>query len=351
MFWAETDSTPYVVFATNKKFWPMISGDKTSVILPPSLMAYQVGETSKVLSPFPDRVLDADAEGWTRRVRVIRTGRGALLYVGLIAELWFDPGRWGWGDKGGLRTNTTRLGRKLLTPRSELARPIPMKWRGLLPATFKPRRYEVWSTNRPQKEAGFLWSLYHCAIAENCWRAQISDQISPLCPSCHVGLNESILHRFHSCPKTIAAWDFALSVTYKILNIPKVNNEWPGLTWQQCLLGTKLQRRMEKAASIWSLLRGSVIWYCWLDRNAICFVNENWRPMKLEHLIWEALFDHARTTWNCTKWMIEQQPRKTIASLAAFDKVWMQSACIGYRQRHEICWNFTKPPKGQISWL
>jgi hypothetical protein len=134
-----------------------------------------------------------------------------------------------------------------------------MKWRDLLTMTFKPRWCEVWSSNHPQKEAGFFWSMHHCAIAVNCSRAQISDQISPLYPNCHVALQESILHRFHSCAKTQAAWEFALSMIYTILNIPKVNNTWPGLTWQQCLLGSKLLRRLEKATTIWSFLCRLVI--------------------------------------------------------------------------------------------
>jgi hypothetical protein len=43
-------------------------------------------------------------------------------------------------------------------------------------------------------------------------------------------------------------------------------------TWQQCLLGSKLPCKLEKVAPIWSFIRGSVIWLCWIDRNAICFV-------------------------------------------------------------------------------
>jgi hypothetical protein len=137
-------------------------------------------------------------------VRVIRTGKGTNLYAGILAELWFDPIRWEWGDTGGLCTYTTKRGRKLLSTRVELLRPIHQKWRGLLPVTYKPCFSEVWNLHRPQKEAGFMWSMYHWAVAVNYWRAQISIHISPLCPCCPLGLNKSILHRFHSCLRTKA---------------------------------------------------------------------------------------------------------------------------------------------------
>jgi hypothetical protein len=137
---------------------------------------------------------------------------------------------------------------------------------------------------------------------------------------------------------------------YNLLHIPKVNNEWPGLTWQQCLLGSKLPCKLEKVTPIWSLICGSVIWLCWIDRNAIFFVNNNWSQVKMEHFVCEAFLDHARTAWYRTKWMIKQQLRKMVSFLAAFDKVWMHSCSIGHRQDLEIQWNFIVPNCGMINW-
>jgi hypothetical protein len=111
---------------------------------------------------------------------------------------------------------------------------------------------------------------------------------------------------------------------YIILTIPKVNDAWPGLTWQQCLLGSKLPCYMIKVAAIWSLLCGYVIWYCWLDKNTICFSNDNWELTKMEHFLLDAFPDHAWTTWYRTKRMVEKNPRKTSIFIFFFDKVWMQ---------------------------
>jgi hypothetical protein len=44
---------------------------------------------------------------------------------------------------------------------------------------------------------------------------------------------------------------------------------------------------------MWSLLRGSVLWLTWLERNVICFQAENWQLVKIEIALWDAMLDHA----------------------------------------------------------
>jgi hypothetical protein len=98
VFWDEADMLPYLIFETR------------NIVLPPNQVAYQVGATSSIMIPYPDRELEASVEGWTKRVKVVGTGLGTKLYVGIVAELWFDPTRWEWGDGGGLHTYTTKHG-------------------------------------------------------------------------------------------------------------------------------------------------------------------------------------------------------------------------------------------------
>lgn len=45
------------------------------------------------------------------------------------------------------------------------------KWAEWLPARFKPNWKEFGIKVRPHKEAGFMKSVYHKAIAVNVWRA------------------------------------------------------------------------------------------------------------------------------------------------------------------------------------
>lgn len=148
-------------------------------------------------------------------------------------------------DASSLLSYSAKKGRAPLLPRTTLSRTIPEKWQGAIPATYKPKWLEVWSKNRLQKDAASIWSLYHHAIAVNKWRAQMSPNIPDACTSCDRGECESILHRFFDCPKTQAAWHYGHAILQQLLDTPKVNDSWLPLTWHQCLLGSKLPRKLK----------------------------------------------------------------------------------------------------------
>jgi hypothetical protein len=85
-------------------------------------------------SPPPGR----EGEDWIgftfRRVRVVsiprragQVGRYHHLFVGIISSMPFDPGRWQWRGHGKLHSYTVKLGRKLLSPRTRLQRPMSKK--------------------------------------------------------------------------------------------------------------------------------------------------------------------------------------------------------------------------------
>ena len=66
---------------------------------------------------------------------------------------------------------------------------------------------------------------------------------------------------FHHCTKTGHAWNFAKTLLYRFVNLPPNQlGHWPDLTWQQCLLGSPLPKRLKDGRKLWSLLRGSVLW-------------------------------------------------------------------------------------------
>jgi hypothetical protein len=97
--------------------------------------------------------------------------------VGPIATIPFDPGHWCWvlegRVQGPLLGYSAQLGRKLLNHRKQLSKPIPVKWYGLLPPTYKPRWKDVWLGQRPRKDAAFIWSIFHHTVAVNAWRAHL----------------------------------------------------------------------------------------------------------------------------------------------------------------------------------
>jgi len=158
-----------------------------------------------------------------------------------------------------------------------------------------------------------------------------------------------MLHRFHLCPKTKHAWDFALTILYSALKVPQNNGTWLGLTWQQCVMGSKLPRRLKKGSCMWSLFRGSVLWISWLDRNALCFNDISWPPQQLEYMLWEAFTDHARAAWLKTTNLCALYPEKEGNFLKRFDHVWLQTDFFGTRSQHLMRWNFSQPQLGSFA--
>jgi hypothetical protein len=104
------------------------------------------------------------------------------------------------------------------------------------------------------------------------WQARISAAIDASCVCCAETPPEMLLHRFHHCHRTAHAWQFAKTLLFRYANIPTNRNGlWPDLTWQQCLIGSPLHRKLKSETKLWLLLRGSVLRYTWIVKNAMCF--------------------------------------------------------------------------------
>jgi hypothetical protein len=212
---------PSYICGTTSTFQPMLSDQLVHWDISSIDLCYSVGSRSKLL-----RVVGSPQEvisGWVKRVRVVfvtrsqgRTALTYLLYVGIIQDLVFDPGRFHWTNNlGTLHSYSAKKGRsQILYPRVDLKRPIPEKWHGLLPASYKPNWKEVWVIRRPQKEAAFLWSVYHRAIAVNQWRAQMFNGIPATCVCCPLQMFETVQHRVFECVHTIVIWNYAQSVIF-----------------------------------------------------------------------------------------------------------------------------------------
>lgn len=136
----------------------------------------------------------------------------------------------------------------------------------------------MWHASKLQKEAGFLWSVYHHAIAVNTWRHQMCPQTDKNCPSFLAHFPETIKHRFVDCEKATHAWKYAQTNFNVVMEVPQRDGKWDPFVWQQCLLGSPLPPKVKKDRMIWKVLRGFVIWLIWLDSDADCFSDEKWTP-------------------------------------------------------------------------
>ncbi len=254
----------------------------------------------------------------------------------------FDPHRWKWRNGDLLLRYTAKLGRSLLNPRKKLNTPIHEKWPGALQASFKPAWTKVWDKNRARKEAAFMWSVWHNAVAVNAWRRRIFNGVSDLCPCCELSAEETPMHHFHSCPRTPQLWDYAQSIIHRLVGEPL--GPHPRFTWRQCLFGSPLPRRYRSALHVWHLLRGAVLWIAWISRNAKVFRNETWPVSKLHFDLWESLIDTGKAAW--MKVHAVRKCELGIGCSKRFDKNWCFSAHLAKREGGQVEWNYSLPPLG-----
>jgi len=155
-----------------------------------------------------------------------------------MAVLSFDPGRWRWSNGKPLLHYTASIGRKLLTKSTQLTRPIPSKWPTLLQDSFAPLWKDIWIKARPQKDAAFIWSVWHNAVAVNSWRAQIAPGIDSRCVCCPLGVLETPIHWFFECPRAQEVWDYAQSMLHHIRGAASTTRTYTRLNAIQCIFGT-----------------------------------------------------------------------------------------------------------------
>jgi hypothetical protein len=113
-------------------------------------------------------------------------------------------------------------------------------------------------------------------------------------PTSHVCTNSKASH-LQILPKTVYDLDLTVHITeyskshvpYLDSSIGRSNNSWPGFTWQQCVLGSDLPVRLHDGRIFWSLLRGTVLWTIWQDRNDLLFQNDPWSIHRIEQTIWD----------------------------------------------------------------
>jgi hypothetical protein len=97
---------------------------------------------------------------------------------------------------------------------------------------------------------------------------------------------------------------------------------------------------------MWSLFRGSVTWLSWLDRNALCFRNEDWPQHVMEAKLWELLVDHERTAWLYSSRLQRSHLAQAAKALQQFDQMWMLNPLFGMRVHLHIQWNGARSQMG-----
>jgi hypothetical protein len=119
---------------------------------------------------------------------------------------------------------------------------------------------------------------------------------------------ETIIYRYHDSPKTHYCWHYAVTILCQNIQLNTTSGAYPVHTWQQCLLGTPLPRRLTPGAKLWNFLCGTAVWLTWLDHNALCFTANNLSDPKIEQLLWEGVLNHTRMAWEHARTFILIHP-------------------------------------------
>ena len=97
------------------------------------------------------------------------------------------------------------------------------------------------------------------------------------------------------------------------------------LTWQQCLLASKLLYWLKHRRVNWSLFCGAILWIAWLDRNAKSFSNDNLSTQKTQVFIWEAILELGCTAWLRVTNLCQLHPLRSPEYISDFDRAWFQT--------------------------
>lgn len=147
-------------------------------------------------------------------------------------------------------------------PKMEQAPPIHIKlnqkWQILLDRKQWYFKFtKLWLPSIQPKQSVHMWLILHKGL----WTGERALKLgigNGLCPRCKRDV-ESLQHLFLTCPHNHLILSF-------LNNVLKAFGK-PNVTWKQLLLGDYIGC----SAGLWNTIRGCILWFVWLQRNAALF--------------------------------------------------------------------------------
>ena len=346
-FYKREEEDPVCVFQCVEGFTPECL-QWHNATLPFPTPCYMVGTHSRCLRVW-ERPL-GEIEGYFHKVKIIRTKRGPtkegereeiIFFYGKLATLGWDPDRWRWIDGGHFLDYTTKGGRDAIINQNAGTTRAAVKWQGYLPGNYKFYWSQIWDPLRAGKEAAFIWSIWHKAIAVNEWRARIAPaSISKQCVFCLPHTSESVKHKFWDCIQARRAWRWATFIMHELCGVRMGNYDY--FNWKQALFGEKLPKRYGKKIKIWHLLRGITLWTIWIERNDRVFNHVQWHEAKTKQIIWDGLLVYGKAAWNRVLETIKINKFSMVAMIQGFDQTWGARAVLCRRRNLRVEWNWKR---------
>lgn len=89
-----------------------------------------------------------------------------------------------------------------------------------------------------------------------------------------------------------------------------------------------------------NMLRGSVLWVIWIERNVKCFSNDEWSSHLRELRIFEVIDEAIKAAWVRTITLITTHRQWKKKFLARFDKLWVLDSA--YVERNDSIMSFKR---------
>ena len=195
------------------------------------------------------------------------------------------------------------------------------KWQGYLPGNYRFYWSQIWDTLRAGKEAAFIWSIWHKAVAMNEWRARIAPVfISKQCVFCLPNTSESVKHKFWDCIHARRAWRWSTFIMHELCGVRSGNYDC--FNWKQALFGERIPKKYSKTIKIWHLLRGITMWTIWIERNDMVFNQTQWHEARVKQRIWNELIIYGKIEWKRMNDLITTNKFAAMVLLQRFDKSW-----------------------------
>lgn len=154
----------------------------------------------------------------------------------------------------------------------------------------------TWSQYRSAKENSFLWQLLYNAIATQRWRfprKAISDP-ALICSRCSMDLPEDTLHCIWGCSISQRCWDWA---TRMLETVAATTGPSPTLQAGNVILAVPLPDACHIPERFWQVLRATLCWQIWKDRNSHFFSNQVSDHCRIVSKTWHRFSVYIRYEW------------------------------------------------------
>lgn len=115
-------------------------------------------------------------------------------------------------------------------------------------------------------------------------------------------------------------------------------------TWKQSIFAHRIPRRFKKCGRIWTLVRGSITWFLWRERNEIIFSEQTANSHRVCNQVWTNLIDYGRIAWaNTLKKCQATRGNKKQKIIREFRNIWCRGEILATWADNQPSWHVVMP--------